>query len=360
MLALVPTTSAEGDRALATKLGVSAAAVELIRRSEVVDLHVDTFIPVRIFGYDVERHHRRSPTFGRFIGHLDGPRIAEGGLTGAMWSITTNPFRTKAGRWTTFLRNLTHLRALVDRSGGFLRIARTHAEYLAARAAGAHVVLPSIQGGNALEGAPDGPASIPDRSITRVTLVHLTNSGYGTTSSPASAIRRQRGLTPLGKKLVEQLDAERVLVDLAHIHPDGFWDAVDAHDKALPLIATHTGVTGVTPHWRNLDDKQLKAIADSGGTVGIIFSWNFLDRPGGPRDSRMIIEHAEHVMKIVGEDFVSIGSDYDGMIMPPKDVRSGSTYPVLVQHLLDRGHSEARIQKFLGINALRVLQAIRP
>lgn len=353
-------SAASDDHGLAQRLSISPEALALVRKSEVVDLHIDTFIPVRIFGYDLAKSHPRPLTAGRFMGHLDWPRMAEGGLTGGMWSITTNPFRRTASRWAVFQKNLARLRAIVEGSGGRTRIARTAAEYRAARAAGAHAVLLSIQGGNALEGAPDGPASVVDRSIVRVTLVHLTNSGYGATSSPAHRLRRHKGLTPLGKRFVEQLDEQRILVDLAHIHPDGFWDAVAVHDKSLPLVSTHTGVTGVTPHWRNLDDRQLKAIADSGGTIGIIFSYNFLDRPGGPRDSTMIVEHAEHVMKVVGEDFVSIGSDYDGMIVPPRDVTSSATYPILAHKLLARGHSPQRVQKFLGGNALRVLESIRP
>lgn len=353
-------TDPGADRALARRLGVSDEALALVRRSEVVDLHIDSFIPVRIFGYALDRHHPRPLTSGRFMGHLDWPRMEEGGLTGGMWSITTNPFRRAGRRWAVFQANLARLRALVEGSAGRLRIARTRAEYDAARADGAHAVLLSIQGGNALQAAPDGPASIPDRAIVRVTLVHLTNSDYGATSSPAHLLRSHKGLTPLGRRFVEQLDAERILVDLAHIHPQGFWDAVDVHDRALPLVSTHTGVAGVTPHWRNLDDRQLKALADSGGTAGIIFSYNFLQRRGGPRDAGMVIEHVEHVVKVCGEDFVSIGSDYDGMIVPPRDLTSSATYPVLVQHLLDRGHAPERIQKFLGGNALRVLQSIRP
>lgn len=348
------------DQALARRLRVSDEALALVRQSEVVDLHIDSFIPVRIFGYALDRYHARTPTAGRFMGHLDWPRMEEGGLTGGMWSITTNPFRRAGRRWTIFQANLARLRALVEGSAGRLRIARSRAEYDAARAAGAHAVLVSIQGGNALQAAPEGPASIPDRAVVRVTLVHLTNSDYGATSSPAHRLRADKGLTPLGRRFVEQLDAERILVDLAHIHPRGFWDAVDVHDRSLPLVSTHTGVAGVTPHWRNLDDRQLKALADSGGTAGIIFSYNFLQRRGGPRDAGMVIEHVEHVVKVCGEDFVSIGSDYDGMIVPPRDLTSSATYPVLVQHLLDRGHAPERIQKFLGGNALRVLQSIRP
>ncbi|MFO0727372.1 MAG: membrane dipeptidase [Myxococcota bacterium] len=346
--------------ALVHSHGASALAVELLQKSELVDLHIDTFIPVRIFGYRLDRRHGPAPLYGRLMGHLDWPRIQDGGLTGAMWSITTNPLRSAAARYQTFLTNLARIKDILHAPNSITRVVKDLAAYKRARAEGVHGAFLAIQGGNALEAAPDGPASIPEDLITRITLVHLTNSVYGATSAPAHWLRRKKGLTTRGKEFVEQLDAKRILVDLAHIHPTGFWDAVAVHDKSLPLIATHTGVSGVRPHWRNLDDRQIKAIADTGGTVGIIFSIHFLTRRGGPKTAEMVIEHAEHVIRVAGEDFVSVGSDFDGMIVPPPDLRSGMAYVVLVEHMLRRGWTEERIQKILGHNALRTIGLIRP
>ena len=344
----------------AKTLRVSTAAIELIDASDVLDLHIDTFIPPRLFGYDLEKRHGLGLLRGRFFGHLDFPRIREGGLTGAMWSITTNPIRSAKGRWRVFEDNLRALKSAIDTSGGRCCVARTHAEYRSARAAGAHACLLSIQGGSALEAAPLGPASIDDDAIVRVTLVHLTNSVYGATSSPLALRRRKEGLSDLGKELVRGLNARRIFVDLAHINREGFWEAVAVHDRAQPLIATHTGVSGVKPHWRNLDDQQIRAIADTGGVVGVIFAQNFLRAPGSPDDGRVVIDHMEHIVRTAGEDFVAIGSDYDGAITPPKDLRDGLGYPRLVQHMLDRGWSETRIRKILGANFLRAFAALRP
>lgn len=345
--------------AAAARLGVSESAVRLTLDAEVIDLHIDTFIPPRLWGYDVLARHHRAIGGRFFFGHLDLHRIYDGGLTAAMWSITTNPFRPPRNRWATFLRNLARFQRMVALSGGTLAFARDRAEYDAVRARGAHAVLLSIQGANALQAAPDGAGSLPDRLVTRATLVHLTSSVYGATSTPQSRLQRHRGLTSAGVDMVQQLDAKRIFVDLAHIHPDAFWDAVEVHDPALPLLATHTGVDGVRPHWRNLDDPQLEAIAESGGTVGVIFSENFLRRPSGPRDSGMIIDHMAHIIDVVGEDHVSIGSDYDGAIVPPPDV-GGGEYPRLVQKMMDRGWDEGRIRKILGDNFLRAFAVLRP
>jgi membrane dipeptidase len=352
--------NAVGGTEQAAPEGVSAEAWALTLASDVIDLHIDTLIPKRLWGRDPLAEHGWSALGGRFFGHLDLPRLQAGGVTGAMWSITTNPLRTAASRWRTFLRNLETYAQMASRSEGQIRVVTTYSDYVAAREAGAHACIPAVQGGNALEAAPDLAASIPDDMITRVTLVHLTNSGFGATSSPGAFFRAGEGLTVRGKDLVASLNVRRVLVDLAHINPRGFWDAVEVHDRSAPLIVTHTGVDGVCPHWRNLDDRQIAAIADSGGTIGVMFHQGFLKRRGGPRDIEMVMEHLAHIIDTVGEDHASIGTDYDGAITPPVGCRDGLAYPRLTEAMLRRGWSDGRVQKVLGLNALRVFRAIRP
>ncbi len=343
----------------ARALGVSREAVELTRDADVIDLHVDTFIPPRLWGYEPLKRHGGALGGRFFFGHLDLPRMDDGGLSGAMWSITTNPLRGPAARWRTFQRNLLRFQRMVSLSNGRLAFARDLAEYRAVRARGAHAVLLSIQGANALEAAPHGAASLPDRLVTRATIVHLTNSVYGATSSPHHRLRRDKGLSDRGADIIRQLEAADIFVDLAHIHERAFWDAMQVVDKARPVLATHTGVDGANAHWRNLTDAQLQAIAETGGTVGIIFAVQFLARRRGPRDAGMVLEHMQHVIDVIGEDHVSVGSDYDGAIVPPPDIANGE-YPRLVQKMMDAGWDEGRIRKVLGDNFLRCFGALRP
>jgi membrane dipeptidase len=340
--------------------GVSREAAQLTADALMVDLHLDTFIPPRLTGYNLHKKHRQSVLGGRFFGHLDFPRVEEAGLNGAMWSITTNPFRLASSRWRVFQKNLARFRKLIRDTGGRFVEVTTCGGFEEAVAAGKHAVLFSIQGGNALAAAPEGVLSVPDDVIVRVTLVHLTSSCYGVTSSPLRFGGGKKGLTVDGIRCVEQLNARRVFVDLAHINPAGFWHAVDVHDATQPLIATHTGVCGVRPHWRNLDDAQVKAVADTGGVVGIIFAGPFLRRKGGPRDEGMILEHMEHVMNVAGEGAVAIGSDYDGAITPPRPLRNGTHYARLVQGMLERRWSEERIRGVLGLNFLECFRRLRP
>lgn len=340
--------------------GILREAQAIADRSEIIDLHIDTMIPIRIFGWNLVKRHGKSLTFGAFMGHVDIPRMKDGRLSGGMWSITTNPFRFARGRWRVFQKNLALIKKVVDGTAGQMAIARNVAEYRDARARGAHAVMVSVQGGNAFDAAPSSVESVQDKEIVRVTLVHLTNSWIGASSAPVSKLRKKRGLSDRGRELVRSLNRARVFVDLAHIHPDGFWDVVSVHDKSQPLIATHTGVTGVTPHWRNLDDAQIRAIADSGGTIGIIYAKNFLSSKNGAKDGGMVLDHMEHIIKVSGEDCISVGSDYDGMIIPPRGLGGADSYVRLIGYMLERRWTEVRIQKALGQNFLRAFALLRP
>jgi membrane dipeptidase len=285
--------------------------------------------------------------------------VREAALSAATWVITTNPLRDAGDRFHALLQNLTRLNTLVREQPEDLLFCRTLTDYRAARQSGRHAVFVGIQGGNALDGPADAVERLPWLDILRVTLVHLSSSSIGTTSSPLR-LGPDRGLSAFGQELVQRLNAARILVDLAHISAGGFWAALDAHDRYVPVVVTHTGVSGVHRHWRNLDDSQLRAIADSGGFVGIMFHSSFLgDKPWSGRAAR-VVDHLAHVVRVAGEDCPALGSDFDGAIVPPRDLQSVLELPRLVELMLQRGLRPALIKKILGQNFLRVLGQVRP
>lgn len=336
------------------ELGVSREAIDLFRGADAIDLHIDSFIWHRVFGYDLNRPHRGG-FFGRsFFGHADFPTARHAGLGGATWVITTNPFRSSSGRLRAFEKNLAALRALLDEAPA-VRHVRSASEFRAARAEGEHGAFIGIQGGNALDHRLDALDLLSDGPVLRVTLIHLTSSKLGATSTPPAS--RRAGLTDFGRAYVQRLNELRVGVDLAHISRPGFFDAVEVHDETQPLLVTHTGLAGVYEHWRNITDEQLRAVADTGGTVGVILESSFLGR----RTVRVstVVDHLAHIVETVGEDHASIGTDFDGAITPPKDLPGLWAVPRLVQEMLDRRWSDTRIRKILGGNALRVIEALR-
>jgi membrane dipeptidase len=190
-----------------------------------------------------------------------------------------------------------------------------------------------------------------------------------------------------------------VVVDVSHVHQTTFWDVVRKARK--PVIASHSCALALCPSSRNLTDDQMKAIADTGGLIGINFYPAFLDpryfaRRGatietlfryyddaerkylddpvtrlkvnreltlkwrnqiGPVDTDidMICDHVEYVRRVAGEDCVAFGSDFDGITDVPRDLPDCSAFPALLQRLRERGTSEGQLRKLCWDNVLRVL-----
>jgi membrane dipeptidase len=348
----------EDPGAWARALGVSRDAIELYLASEVIDLHVDSFIWDRLFRRSVVERQRGLPGLpGVALGHADLPRLREARIGGATWVITTNPLREGPDRVAAFVANVERLRATFARIPGAALVTSV-AEYEAARAADRHAVFVGVQGGNAFDQDLDVLERMPSGLLLRVTVMHLTRSELGTPSSPLPGYAA-RGLGRRGVELVERLDQKRIFVDLAHASPAAFWDAVRAHDRSLPLIVTHTGVAGVHRHWRNIDDSQLRAVAATGGVVGVIYHSPYLGDPIWGGRAETIVRHLEHVRDTLGEDYTALGSDWDGFIVTPRDMPTCLELPRLVDIMLRRKWRAEAVQKALGANFLRTLRELR-
>jgi membrane dipeptidase len=342
----------------AAELGVSREAVEVYLDCDVIDLNIQSFIWSRTFGYDLAKRHGPGLLGARYFRQVDLPRVREARLGGAIWSITTNPWRRRTARPAVFARNAAALKQVFAAVAEEFVIARTAADYRRARAEGKHAAFLGIQGGNAVDADGEALDLLGEASIVCVTLVHLSSSRVGSTSSPARG--PDRGLSDFGRSYVERLNAERIFVDLSHVSRRGFFDAVSVHDKSQPLMVSHTGVSAVTASWRNVDDEQLRAVAETGGVIGVIFHGGYLGGSywtGGSASA--IVDHLEHIVNQVGEDHAALGSDWDGAIITPRDMRTCLELPRLVQLMLARGFSAERVRKIMGGNFLRALALLR-
>ena len=164
------------------------------------------------------------------------------------------------------------------------------------------------------------------------------------------------GLTDLGKALVSACNRLKILIDLSHLNERGFWDVAALSDA--PLVATHSNVHAISPHSRNLTDKQLAAIRETGGLAGVNFAVSFL-RPDGGRDKNtpldLIVQHVEHLIEHLGEDGVGFGSDFDGALIP-EELGNAAGLQKLVQAMRQRGFGEKLIEKLCFRNWLGVLR----
>ncbi len=163
------------------------------------------------------------------------------------------------------------------------------------------------------------------------------------------------GLTDLGKALIGACNDLRILIDLSHLNERGFWDVAEL--STAPLVATHSNAHAISPHSRNLTDRQLAAIRQSGGLVGVNFATAFL-RPDGRHDKNtpidLIVRHVAHLLEHLGEDGVGFGSDFDGAMIPA-ELGDAAGLQILVQALRQQGFNKRLIEKLCFRNWLRVL-----
>ncbi len=344
----------------AQHLKISHEAVQLYADSEVIDLHNDSFLWQRLVGYRMERWHepwgKKYAPFGR---QVDFPRALAARMSGIVFDIPTNPWVPRSHKYGALRQHIARMLGSIQqarRLGQPVQHVVSYGDYQKARASGHLAAWISIQGAQAIDNNLHDLQRIPE--VHRITLLHFTRSRIG--ASNFDALAKNRGLSPFGKDFVQAMVAQRILVDLSHINPAGFWDAVDCMPLGVPPVVTHTGVKSVCDIWRNIDDEQIRAIAERGGTIGVIFERNFIARDRSAKRLRTIVDHMAHIIRIGGEDCVSLGSDYDGMITLPFDFADIRWQPVLVDEMLRRGWSEDRIRKILGQNFLRVIQTVRP
>ena len=164
------------------------------------------------------------------------------------------------------------------------------------------------------------------------------------------------GLTPDGVRLVRDCAALGVIVDLSHITEAGFRDVARHYDG--PLVATHSNAHAICPHARNLTDDQLRMVRDSGGVVGLNLAVSFL-RPDGRKVTATGVEvalrHLDHMLRLLGEDGVAIGTDYDGAVVPDA-LADVSTLGMLREAMRNAGYGDALTTKICHGNWLRLIE----
>jgi membrane dipeptidase len=316
-----------------------------------IDLHADTLMWSRWLGYDLHAKHEAPLWRAAFGGHVDVPRLREGGLGAQFFSLVSLPVPPKAhGTTRAITEQIDILDEAIARRPGDLRLARSAADVETCGRDRAIAALLGIEGAHALEGDLERVEALARRGVRYLGFVHFSANEAG---FPAYGHGRRdhEGLTPWGFELVRRCESAGVLVDLAHINRKGFLDACAVATK--PPIVSHTGVLGAFEHWRNIDDAQLRAVADRGGVVGVVFYPRYLGGDG----LEPVVKHFLHILNVVGEDTPALGSDWDGFIVPTRELKDPRGLPLLTDALLGAGLTERTIAKILRGNAMRVLGA---
>jgi membrane dipeptidase len=165
-----------------------------------------------------------------------------------------------------------------------------------------------------------------------------------------------RGLTEFGEQVVEAMVEMGMIVDVTHCTPPARRRIYDIVGTRAPIIASHVGAYEINPSPYNLNDWEIKKVADTGGLVGVIFMNYWLMPHATKRGLNFITRTIDHLVKVGGIDHVGIGTDFDGFTDPPDDLENASYLPRLTQRLLAEGYSRTAILQIWGGNALRVLR----
>jgi membrane dipeptidase len=316
-------------------------------------------------------------------GHLDLPKAVEGGFAGGLFAVfvpshrqpdvpageTLGPNAETTPRTPTpvdlasaqsvALGMISLLLRIEAESQGRVRICRRVSDIQQCMKDGVLAAVLHMEGAEAIDSSFEMLDVLRAAGLRSLGPVWSRSNAFGEgvpflcPSSPDTG----PGLTDLGKELVRRCNHLRILIDLSHINERGFWDV--AAISEAPLVATHSNAHAVSPHSRNLTDKQLAAIRDTDGLVGVNLATAFL-RPDGARDGDapvdLVLEHIEYMITHVGEDGVGLGSDFDGAKMPSQ-IGTAAGLQTLVEAMRTRGFGEPLIEKLCFRNWLRVLDA---
>ncbi len=239
----------------------------------VIDLHADTPMLVDVLGYDAnQRHRRRVPRIANLCGHVDLPRMREGGVAAQIFGMWTVPYPEFLCPLSIH-RQLDSIDRSVEASKGGMRRCYTGADIRMAQSQGVVAALAGIEGGQALCADPGRIYEFAARGVRYIGLLHFSANALGKPAYGRGS-DEHHGLTKVGRDVIAEMNRLGVIVDLAHINRKGFFEAI-ALSKA-PVMVSHTGVSGAHRHWRNIDDEQIRAVASTGGCIGLIFARRFL------------------------------------------------------------------------------------
>ncbi|MBS1550557.1 MAG: dipeptidase [Bacteroidetes bacterium] len=260
--------------------------------------------------------------------------------------------------------------------------------------------LIGIEGGTAIEKNLDNINAFFDLGVRYIGLTWNNSNFISTSAKEETENGKPGGLSGFGIEVIKRMNEVGMLIDVSHLSEAGFRDVME--NSSSPVIASHSNCYSIAPHFRNLKDDQIKAIAKSGGYIGINFYDAFLDKDADKNRTMnayekypdelnalnekygddlikfneernkflqekniaagttidKVIEHIDYIKNLVGVDYIGIGSDFDGGITPPNELYDASCYPELTKKLVERGYTEEEIKKILGGNFLRVFKQV--
>ena len=375
-----PTTPHSGD------------PLDVHQRAITVDMHADT--AQRLVDEDVDLNQRLED------GHLDAVRAREGGLDAQFFSIWVEPQLFGGGGAGAMKRadiQIQAVRNLAANHPEIWEVATTAGDVRRAASSNKIAALMGLEGGYAIDEKIENVKRYYDMGVRYMSPAWSVSTSWAGSSGDAAGAGR--GLNEFGKEVIREMNRLGMMVDVSHVSDKTFWDIVNTSTK--PVVATHSGCRAIANVPRNLTDEMIQALAKTGGVVNVIFYPEHIEPGWSEKKKRVdaeiaplvqraseqeqgnvaqkklardrvrfeeylkrlppvhvsrIVDHIDHIVKLVGVDHVGIGSDFDGVQAVPADMKSVADLPNLTKELLKRGYSATDIEKILGGNMLRVME----
>lgn len=328
--------------------------------------------------------------------HSDINRMKTGGVDVQVFSIWCDGKQPQPFAWAN--REIDTLYAWAARNTSSMMIARTYGDVKKAVKQHKLATMIGVEGGHMTENDMQKLDSLHKRGVCYMTLTWNNSNPWATSAmeeTTDSLLHQPKGLSEKGKNIVRRMNELGMMVDLSHVGEQTFKDAIAVSSR--PILVSHSCVYNLCPVFRNLKDDQIKAVAQNGGVIQLNFFSGFLDssfqtkynaflalhkneidsiKKTNPDQSDSILnkkytaevekikapfsllfDHLDYIVKLVGVDYVGLGSDFDGISLPPQQLFDVTTYPLITKELMARGYSKKEIRKILGGNFLRVLKA---
>lgn len=329
--------------------------------------------------------------------HSDLARLKKGGVDAQFFSVFCDG--GKKNPYEFAIRQMDSLDAVLKRNPDkIIKVANTTALRNVVKQQKIAAMF-EVEGGHMIENDLDKLEVFYNRGARYMTLTWNNSTNWASSAYDETYNNdlTRSGLSEFGKQVVQKMNALGMMVDISHVGVQTFWDVIETTTK--PIIASHSAVYALCQHQRNLNDEQIKAIAKNGGVIQVNFYSAFLDNnyikkvdeffakhavemetltASGMNEFQsedflfnkyknevepfrvpfsVLIDNIAYIIKLVGADYVGIGSDFDGIQSPPKGLDDVTNYPLITEALVEKGYSNQAITKILGGNLLRVLKA---
>lgn len=284
------------------------------------------------------------------IGHLDIPRMIEGGVNCQIFAVSSERSRMPAYPLRTAIMMIERFYQECE-AIPMLEPVTNHKGIVEAKKKGKTAGLLSIEGADVIEGRIEILATFHRLGVRMVGLVHSLRNPL---ADGVADRRTGGGLSELGAQAVEEMDRLGMIIDVSHLNDEGFWDVLELTKN--PIIASHSNSRVICNHPRNMTDEMITALAENGGVMGMNFAPSFVH----PKEATLegIVDHIDHIVDLVGPNHVGLGSDYDGIPSTPKGLEDVTKMPDITRELVKREYTREDIEKILGGNHLRLFKQV--